>query len=380
MIEFENLTDEQQQALVDAFGEPEEYQAPRFSKVDDPVKAASYEVFRDSMEGMYVEQGEMSDERFDSYLNRGILRQEDGEVAVNSIWRESQVEELQENGMADFDAVSLYESENREDMVVLDTGDGFRFDIRDGALTYEIPGESVEDAEYESGEKVEEITEDFVEFFASVEKDEEIVTGYENDISSKSGEETGNGGERMTEEDDPEYTGDQLEVIVSNVGRLKESLEDLNEDELDLDPTRDKLSDYINQVENLQGQLAALQSEIDGLEGELEENEEAFERYQEVLSYANSLLLQEDEEGDEVGIIPELESRMAGIDTDLDEIYETLDSAYESIRGSLSGDWGSDWDGMAPETASRVESVLDNGEDYVDEIRGMHEDFYDEEE
>lgn len=377
MIEFDDLTDVQQQALKDAFGEPEDYQPPRFSRVDDPVDAAGYEVFRDSMEGMYVDQGEMSDERFDSYLSRGILREGDGEIVVNSVWRDSQVEELQENEMVDFDAIGLYESDNRDDMVVMDTGDGFRFDIRDGSLTYELPGTaSVNDAEYESGEKVEEITEDFVRFFASVEDEEDVNSGYENTLSSKPEEKLKDGGDIMTD-DDPDYSGDELDTIVSNVRRLKESLEGMSEDELDVEGVQGELDDYIDQVENLEGQLRELQSDIDDLEGELDESEEAFERYQEVLGYANELLLTE-QDGDEMGIIPELESRMGGLGTDLDDIYDKIDSAYDELRDTLDEEWGSDWDGMADETASRVQSVLDNGEDYVEEIKGMKEDFYDE--
>ena len=377
MIEFDDLTDVQQQALVDAFGEPDEYQPPKFSKVDDPVEAAGYEVFRDSLEGVYVEQGDMSDERFDSYKSRGILREEDdGEIVVNSVWRDSQVEELQENGMVDFDAVGLYESSNRDDMVVMDTGEGFKFDIRDGSLTYELPGTgSVNDAEYESGEKVEEITEDFVRFFASVEEDEAIDSIYPN-TRLKPGTNISDGGDKMTE-DNPDYSGDELDTIVSNVRRLKESLEGMGEDEFDVEGVQGELDDYIDQVENLEGQLRELQSDIDDLEGELEESEEAFEHYQEVLGYANDLLFTE-EDGDEMGLIPELESRMGGLGTDLDEIYDKIDSAYDELRDTLDEEWGSDWDGMADETASRVQSVLDNGEEYVEEIKDMHDDFYDE--
>ena len=359
MIEFDDLTDVQQQALVDAFGEPDEYQPPKFSKVDDPVEAAGYEVFRDSLEGVYVEQGDMSDERFDSYKSRGILREEDdGEIVVNSVWRDSQVEELQENGMVDFDAVGLYESSNRDDMVVMDTGEGFKFDIRDGSLTYELPGTgSVNDAEYESGEKVEEITEDFVKFFASVEDEEDVKAGYENRVGSKSGERLRDGGEIMEDYDEIQDELEQLrevtqdfydlaedaaentglaEDVIDQVGAVEGMVNDLwtsyREAESNYDDAADQVHEMDRIVEGVYRSIDVATDKLGSIYGELEENiEETGDKLETAYGTLESLAGRTTPDFTPDPRVREVAEKAEGTDVDrFDEIAESFEEIGSS--------------------------------------------------
>ncbi len=351
MIEFEDLTDVQQQALVDAFGEPDDYSPPRFSRVDDPVEAAGYEVFRDSMEGLYVEQGDMDDERFESYKKRGILREEeDGDVVVNSVWRDSQVEELQENGMVDFDAVELYESENRDDMVVLDSGEGFKFDIRDGSLTYELPGtDTVNDAEYESGEKVEEITEDFVKFFSSEEDEEDINSGYENIISSKSGEKFRDGGEIMEDYDEIKEELEELRGVT-------QEFYELTEDAAENTGLAEDVVDQVNAVEGMVNDLWASYREAES------NYDDAADQIHEMDRIVEGVYRTIDVATEKLGSIYE------DLEENVQETGETLEDAYgrlETLAGRTTPDFTPD--PRVREVADKIEGTdVDEFDEFVE--------------
>ncbi|NMJ76892.1 hypothetical protein GLU64_00565 [Nanohaloarchaea archaeon] len=96
-VNYDDLDELQKQALIDAFGEPSDYETPLFSEADI-TEVAKYSNLRTKLEGLNVERGSMDPERLDYFTgeNGNILRDSDeGEYEVNSIWDSWMLEEME---------------------------------------------------------------------------------------------------------------------------------------------------------------------------------------------------------------------------------------------------------------------------------------------
>lgn len=228
MTGFDDLTDVQQDALVDAFGHPDSYEDPSLEKLDDPASATEYEVFRDSLEGRSISQGSMSDEEIDSYKDIGFLREGDEGLEINSVWGRWQTVELEENDMYDFAELDVYVSgaSDKPEIAVVNAGDEALIDIED-SLTYHVPGiDSRESAQTEASATVEELSNEFITFFT---EGEASGTIYNDAMSSKSDGNITGGENTMTE--DYDNLEDVHEAVLS--GELT-----------DVDETADLVDEY----------------------------------------------------------------------------------------------------------------------------------------
>ena len=376
-VDYDDLDELQKQALIDAFGEPSSYETPLLSEAD-VTEVAEYSNLRTKLEGLDVNRGSMDSERLDYFTgeNGNILKETDeGEYEVNSIWDSWILEEMEEKDMIDSSQFSFYKAENLEDtdMSVLEVDGSFYLDIEDGVTFSLGSAETVEDAEYDSAEKVQNMTEEFIKQFACEEDEEPGDTGYMNNISSKPKRDSIriNGGENMTQKEE------QLQEVIGSLERLQKLA--VEEDgEYDAEEVKNKIGQVSDSISSFGGQLDSLQSDIDDLEAELEENEEAFENYQEIIDHANNLLLYE-EDGEEKGVIPELESQIGALGEDLDDIYGRLETLYETARDvSTGGNYGSDWNGLDEETQQGVDDALENGDQYVDRLQDLKQSFEEE--
>lgn len=376
-VNYNDLGSLQKKALTDAFGEPSEYETPLLSEAD-ATEVADYSKLRTKLEGLDVEKGSIDSERLDYFTgeNGNILRESDeGEYEINSIWDSWMLEEMEEKDMIDSSQFSFYKADNLEntDISVLEVEGEFYLDIEDGVTFSLGSAETVEGAEYDSAEKVQQMTQDFIKQFACDEDEEPGDTGYMNNISSKPEENSVriNGGENMTEKEE------QLQNVLGRLEKLQELAVEEN-GEYDADEVKNVIGQVSDSISSFGGQLDDLQSDIDDLEDELEGHEEAFENYQEVIEHANGLLLYE-EDGEERGIIPELESQIGEMSKDIDDIYGRLDNLYRTARNVSMGEYyGSDWNGLDEATQQGVNDALDNGGQYVDYLQELKQDFEEE--
>ena len=196
---FEDLTEAQRDALTDAFGNPDEYGNTNLSRIEDPIDAAGYEVFRESLEGQTVSRGEMEQQKIDSYKNIGFLREGEEGLEINSLWDDWQVKALQKNGMYDFEEPEIYVSEQSEkpQITFVHINDEAKIEI-ENSLTYPVDEVSSDAAE----DKLRELSNDFVVFFTEEESEERDDEN--NTSSSKPDDSNDTGGDNdMT--DDEEY-------------------------------------------------------------------------------------------------------------------------------------------------------------------------------
>lgn len=234
MGEYEDLDNIQKEALIEAFGQPSDYQEPSLVEVDI-AEVAEYDNLRSKIEGLSVEKGSMESEVLESYLNRGILAEnEDGTYELNSVWKPQQLEKMEKEEMIDTDKINLYSSETPEatNIRLLETGEGFHMDIEDGVTFNLKKAKNLEQAEYESANKIQEMTEDFIEFFASDENsgDEPVNSGYMNTSSKPTKSENQGGEQNMTEEQDVDVPMTAAHAIAyeahENLGQYDEVVED----------------------------------------------------------------------------------------------------------------------------------------------------------
>lgn len=236
MNNYEDLDNTQKEALIDAFGQPSDYQEPSLTEVEI-TQVAEYDNLRSKLEGLSVERGSMGSEQLESYLNRGILAEnEDGSYEVNSVWRPQQLEKMEIEGMIDTDQINLYRSETPEatEIKVLDTGQEFHMDIEDGVTFNLQKATNIQEAEYESANKIQEMTEDFIEFFASgVDSGGEPGnTGYMNTSSKPAGTNSQGGEQNMTEEQDVDVPMTAAHAIAYEAHENLDQYDDVVEDDL----------------------------------------------------------------------------------------------------------------------------------------------------
>ena len=277
-VNYDDLDSLQKQALTDAFGEPSDYQTPLFSEADI-TEVAEYSNLRTKLEGLDVNRGSMDSERLDYFTgeNGNILKESDeGEYEVNSIWDSWMLDEMEEKDMIDSSQFSFYKAENLEDtdMSVLEVDGSFYLDIEDGVTFSLESAETVEDAEYDSAEKVQHMTEEFIKQFACEEGEEPSDTGYINDISSKPEEDSREieGGEKQMS---------QLEQVYDALDSAESQLDDLR----DVDPSAvgAKASEFDAQVDAARNQIEEAISRVDDYREDAESAQEAVEVYSEVM-------------------------------------------------------------------------------------------------
>ena len=240
MAEYEDLDNTQKEALVDAFGQPSDYEEPSLTEVGIK-EVAEYDKLRNKLEGLSVEKGSMESEELENYVNRGILAEkEKGGYELNSVWRPQQIETLQREGMLDTEEINLYTSETPEatNIRVLDAGEEFYLDIEDGTTFRLREANNIEGAEYHSADKIQEMTEEFIEFFANNggSKDEPGNTGYMNTSSKPAGAKTQGGEQNMTEEQDLDVPMTAAHAIAYESHKNLDQYDDVVEDDVyDLD-------------------------------------------------------------------------------------------------------------------------------------------------
>ncbi|NMJ92629.1 hypothetical protein GLT81_00020 [Nanohaloarchaea archaeon] len=316
-VNYKDLDGLQKQALIDAFGEPSKYETPLFSEAD-VTEVGEYSNLRTKLEGLNVERGNIGSERFDYFTgeNGNILREtSEGEYEVNSIWDSWMLEEMEEKGMIDSSQFSFYKAENLEDtgMSVLEVDGSFYLDIEDGVTFSLGSAETVEDAEYDSAEKVQHMTEDFIKQFACEEGEEPGDTGYINDISSKpkEGSHKIEGGEKQMS---------QLEQVYDALNSAESQLDDLR----DVDPSAvgAKASEFDAQVDAARNQIEEAISRVDDYREDAESAQEAVEVYSEVMDDVETA-------------INGISSQVGGISEELDEEINQAESQLRDAYGSL---------------------------------------------
>lgn len=316
-VNYDDLDGLQKQALIDAFGEPSDYETPLFSEAD-VTEVGEYSNLRTKLEGLDVNRGSMDPERLDYFTgeNGNILKDSDeGEYEVNSIWDSWMLEEMEDKDMIDSSQFSFYKAENLEDtdMSVLEVDGRFYLDIEDGVTFSLGSAETVEDAEYDSAEKVQNMTEDFIKQFACEEGEEPGDTGYVNDITSKpeGGSTRINGGEKQMS---------QLEQVYDALNSAESQLDDLR----DVDPSAvgAKASEFDAQVTAARNQIETAISRVDDYREDAESAQEAVEVYSEVMDDVETA-------------INGISSQVGGISEELDEEINQAESQLRDAYGSL---------------------------------------------
>ncbi len=316
-VNYDDLDGLQKQALIDAFGEPSDYETPLFSEADI-TEVAEYSNLRTKLEVLDVNRGNIDSERLEYFTgkNGNILKETDeGKYEVNSIWDSWMLEEMEDKDMIDSSQFSFYKAENLEDtdMSVLEVDGSFYLDIEDGVTFSLGSAETVEDAEYDSAEKVQNMTEDFIKQFACEEGEEPGDTGYVNDITSKpeGGSTRINGGEKQMS---------QLEQVYDALNSAESQLDDLR----DVDPSAvgAKASEFDAQVDAARNQIEEAISRVDDYREDAESAQEAVEVYSEVMDDVETA-------------INGISSQVGGISEELDEEINQAESQLRDAYGSL---------------------------------------------
>ncbi len=209
MNRFEDLTPVQQEALTDAFGHPDSYEGASLSQIDDYGEASRYDAFQDTLEGEIVSKGDMPEEKIESYKDIGFLRDGEEGLEINSVWDDWQVAALEENNMFDFNRFDVYvtEASDTPEVAVVTDKNTARLDIGD-SLRYEVEGfGSRSEAEQASDDRIEDLSQEFIEFFTGEESDDFIYRSKR----SKSRSSTQGGENNMTEDTaDFEFSGEEV--------------------------------------------------------------------------------------------------------------------------------------------------------------------------
>ena len=355
-VNYDDLDGLQKQALIDAFGEPSEYETPLFSEAD-VTEVAEYSNLRTKLEGLDVNRGSMDSERLDYFTgeNGNILKDSDeGEYEVNSIWDSWMLEEMEDKDMIDSSQFSFYKAENLEDtdMSVLEVDGSLYLDIEDGVTFSLGSAETVEDAEYDSAEKVQNMTEDFIKQFACEEGEEPGDTGYINDISSKSRE-----GSREIEGGEKQMS--QLEQVYDALNSAESQLDDLR----DVDPSAvgAKASEFDAQVTAARNQIETAISRVDDYREDAESAQEAVEVYSEVMDDVETA-------------INGISSQVGGISEELDDEINQAESqlrdAYGSLQDMVENYEVPDYSGPSEQVMDAIEDTTGEGsEERVENIR-----------